>query len=138
MKPFMVDHLRHSIEKERLLIPESDEELYMQLISYVVIRTTQTGRPVFEAAGSAMDHAHDALMLALLAITQNYGEFFQVNYTTKTESFSNEFFIPNNNKSSNEDDKEVGKYMVSGRTKSLVSKNSIRKSAVAKIARKMF
>jgi hypothetical protein len=28
--------------------------------------------------------------------------------------------------------------MVSGRTKSLVSKSSIRKSAVAKIARKMF
>ena len=138
MKPFMVDNLRQFLEKERLLIPESDEELYMQLISYVVIRTTQTGRPVFEAAGSAMDHAHDALMLALLAITQNYGEFFQVNYTTKTESFSNEFFIPNNNKNSNEDDKEVGKYMVSGRTKSLVSKNSIRKSAVAKIARKMF
>ena len=138
MKPFMVDNLRQFLEKEIILIPESDEELYMQLISYVVIRTTQTGRPVFEAAGSAMDHAHDALMLALLAVTQNYGEFFQTNYTTKTESFSNEFFIPSNNKSSDEDDKEVGKYMVSGRTKSLVSKSSIRKSAVAKIARKMF
>jgi len=138
MKPFMVDNLRQFLEKEIILIPESDEELYMQLISYVVIRTTQTGRPVFEAAGSAMDHAHDALMLALLAVTQNYGEFFQTNYTTKTESFSNEFFIPSNNKNSDEDDKEVSKYMVSGRTKSLVSKSSIRKSAVAKIARKMF
>ena len=31
-----------------------------------------------------MDHAHDALMLALLAITQNYGDLMKSNYTTKT------------------------------------------------------
>ena len=71
MKPFMVDNVRQFLEKERILFPETDEELYLQLISYIVIRTTQLGRPIFEASGTAMDHAHDALMLALLAITQN-------------------------------------------------------------------
>jgi len=75
IKPYMVDNLRQFLEKEKIVFPESDEELYLQLISYVVIRTTQIGRPIFEASGTAMDHAHDALMLALLAITQNYGEF---------------------------------------------------------------
>lgn len=138
MKPFMVDNLRQFLEKERLAIPESDEELYVQLISYVVIRTTQTGRPVFEAAGSAMDHAHDALMLALLAITQNYGEFFKINYTTKTESFSNHFFLPTGDVNQDEEEKETGKYMTSGRIKALASKGSTRKSASARIARKMF
>jgi intein/homing endonuclease len=136
MKPFMVDNLRQFLEKERILIPESDEEIYMQLISYVVIRTTQTGRPVFEAAGSAMDHAHDALMLALLAITQNYGEFSQGNYATRTESFSNEFFMPKQNNSDSEDDKP--KFVISGRANALNSTGSFKRSTSSKKTRKMF
>lgn len=94
IKPYMVDNLRQYLEREVLNISEKDTEMYMQLISYVVLRTTQTGRPVFEAGGSAVDHAHDALMLGLLAITQNYGDLHKVKYATKTESFSNTFFIP--------------------------------------------
>jgi replicative DNA helicase len=136
MKPFMVDNLRQFLEKERILIPESDEEIYMQLISYVVIRTTQTGRPVFEAAGSAMDHAHDALMLALLAITQNYGEFSQGNYATRTESFSNEFFMPKQNNSDSEDDKP--KFVITGRANALNSTGSFKRSTSSKKTRKMF
>jgi replicative DNA helicase len=136
MKPFMVDNLRQFLEKERILIPESDEEIYMQLISYVVIRTTQTGRPVFEAAGSAMDHAHDALMLALLAITQNYGEFSQGNYATRTESFSNEFFMPKQNNSDSEDEKP--KFVITGRTNGLNSTGSFKRSTSSKKTRKMF
>jgi replicative DNA helicase len=136
MKPFMVDNLRQFLEKERILIPESDEELYMQLISYVVIRTTQTGRPVFEAAGSAMDHAHDALMLALLAITQNYGEFSQGNYATRTESFSNEFFMPKQNSSDSEDEKS--KFVITGRANALNSTGSFKRSTSSKKTRKMF
>ena len=135
IKPFMVDNLRQFLEKERILIPESDEELYMQLISYVVIRTTQTGRPVFEAAGSAMDHAHDALMLALLAITQNYGEFSKGNYITTTESFSNEFFVP---KKQDADEDKESKFMITGRVKNLVPSNGFKRSSSYKKSRKMF
>lgn len=136
MKPFMVDNLRQFLEKERILVPESDEELYMQLISYVVIRTTQTGRPVFEAAGSAMDHAHDALMLALLAITQNYGEFSQGNYATRTESFSNEFFMPKQN--SSDSGEEKSKFVITGRANALNSTGSFKRSTSSKKTRKMF
>jgi replicative DNA helicase len=108
IKPYMVDNLRQYLEREELCFPSSDEELYMQLISYVVVRTTSTGRPVFEAGGSAMDHAHDALMLALLAVSENYGDLNKVNYTTETNTFSNKFFIPTAT-ISDDDIEQVGK-----------------------------
>lgn len=133
IKPFMVDNLRQFLEREDIVFSESDEELYLQLISYVVVKTTSSGRPVFEAAGSAADHAHDALLLALLAITQNYGIFSKGNYNTKTESFSNEFFLPN----SSTNDNEENKINVS-RVKSLVPNRSFNRKPGAKIARRMF
>lgn len=105
IKPYMVDNLRQYLEKEVLNISEKDTEMYMQLISYVVLRTTQTGRPVFEAGGSAVDHAHDALMLALLAITENYSDLHKAKFATKTESFSNTFFMPQTKKGDEDDDK---------------------------------
>ena len=79
----------------------------MQLISYVVVRTTQTGRPVFEAGGSAVDHAHDALILALLAITENYSDLHKARFASRTESFSNTFFMPKpvNDTDDDKDDK---------------------------------
>jgi len=94
LKPYMVDNLRQYLERGQLCIPSTDDEMYMQLISYVVIRTTQTGRPVFEASGSAVDHAHDALLLALLAVAENYGEFSKTRAATNIETVSNSFFIP--------------------------------------------
>jgi replicative DNA helicase len=136
IKPFMVNNLRDYLEKERILFPESDEELYMQLISYVVVRTTSIGRPVFEASGSAMDHAHDALMLALLAITQNYGEFSKANFATNTHTFSNTFFIPelNNNK---DQDEEKPKTFITGRASKITSR-SMKKGSASRVSRKMF
>lgn len=134
MKPFMVDNLRQFLEREAILFPESDEELYLQLISYVVVRTTQTGRPVFEAAGSAMDHAHDALMLALLAITQNYGELSKVNYATNTETFSNNFYMPKKNTISDEETP----ILITGRASSLKPGSFSRKKTSTRISRKMF
>ena len=107
IKPYMVDNLTQYLEREAILFPASDEELYMQLISYVVVRTTQMGRPIFEAGGSAMDHAHDALMLALLAITQNYGDFSKLKVARNTESFSNTFFMPKTSSASDDGDKEA-------------------------------
>lgn len=135
IKPFMVDNLRQYLEREQVLFPESDEELYVQLISYVVVRTTSSGRPVFEAGGSAMDHAHDALMLALLAITQNYGEFSKTGFASNVESFSNNFMIQQNIDSDEQETKSV----LTGRVSSLTA-NTGRKSirSGTRIARKMF
>jgi replicative DNA helicase len=137
MKPFMVDNLRQYLEKEKILFSESDEELYLQLISYIVVRTTQTGRPVFEAGGSAMDHAHDALMLALLAITQNYGELMRTNYTTKTQSFSNTFYMPK--PSASDDDPAESKHTPSvGRADALTASRTGRMAGKPKLKRKIF
>jgi replicative DNA helicase len=136
MKPFMVDNLRQYLEKEKILFSETDEELYLQLISYIVVRTTQTGRPVFEAGGSAMDHAHDALMLALLAITQNYGDLMKSNYTTKTQSFSNTFYMP---KPSTSEDSVEPKHTPSvGRADALMASRIGRMASKPKLKRKIF
>jgi hypothetical protein len=138
MKPFMVNNLRDFLEKGSIFFPESDEELYMQLISYVVVRTTSVGRPVFEASGSAMDHAHDALMLALLAITQNYGEFSKASFAKNTQTFSNEFFLTS---AINKEDIEAspnGPAIISNRVSALsanMGRNVKRKN---KIPRRMF
>ena len=141
IKPYMVDNLRQYLEKELLMIPEKDNELYMQLISYVVLRTTQTGRPVFEAGGSAQDHAHDALILALLSITQNYGDLHKAKYTNNTSSFSNTFFMPGSG-DRDDDDTDTSKTKVGNRTEGLGARTSIRKSfarrASAPIKRQVF
>jgi len=137
MKPYMVDNLRQFLEREMVVFPESDEELYMQLISYVVVRTTATGRPVFEAGGSAMDHAHDALMLALLAITENYGDLNSVSFATGTGSFSNSFYMPINADESLDEDKETKKALVN-RTASLGVRSSFKKRPGTSYKRNMF
>jgi len=113
----------------------------MQLISYVVLRTTQTGRPVFEAGGSAVDHAHDALMLALLAITENYNDLHKAKFATRTESFSNTFFMPQLKKSNEDDDKIDSK--IPSRADALLPakfgyKKSFRARPNASIKRKTF
>lgn len=137
MKPFMVDNVRQFLEKEKIVFSESDEELYLQLISYVVVRTTQLGRPIFEASGTAMDHAHDALMLALLSITQNYGEFSKGNYAMNTETFSNDFYMPKVN--TVQDEEEKPKYAIVGRNSALTATKFKKKSSViSKPQRKMF
>ena len=94
VKPYMVDNLRQFFEKQLIMAPEHDEELYMQIISYVVARQTQLGRPVFESKDRAGDHALDALMLACLAITQNYGELLRMNIATDAFPVSNVNFLP--------------------------------------------
>lgn len=135
IKPFMVDNLRQFLEKGNIYFSANDEEMYMQLISYVVVKMTSSGRPVFEAGGSAVDHAHDALILALLAITQNYGEFSKGNYVSKTESFSNEFFLTKVTTNIDEDEKSTNK--VSGRVAALSAKRSSQVSS-SRINRRMF
>jgi len=142
IKPYMVDNLTQFLEKEQLLFPASDEEMYLQLISYVVVRTTQSGRPVFEAGGSAVDHAHDALMLALLAITQNYGDFSKLKVARNTESFSNTFFMPKTNGTKLDDDSDKGKpesgIMVTTKRNSDLMPGFKKGRPAKRVSRKMF
>jgi hypothetical protein len=123
IKPYMVDNLRQYLEKETILFPAEDDELYVQLISYIVLRTTQTGRPVFEAGGSAVDHAHDALVLALLSITENYSDLHKARFASNTETFSNTFFMPKQGQSEDGETENSSRF-VSGRNSNLV-KNKV-------------
>jgi replicative DNA helicase len=93
IKPYMVDNLRMMLEREQLLIPADDELLFKQLLGYVVARTTETGRPVFQSALEG-DHAHDALILAVLSIVQNYGELTKLRYARRAKAVSSESFLP--------------------------------------------
>jgi replicative DNA helicase len=136
LKPYMVDNVRQFLEREQLCIPVTDDELYMQLISYVIVRTTQTGRPVFEASGSAMDHAHDAMMLALLAINQNYGEFSKSKYAANVQSFSNTFFIPESQEVLSRQEKEEPTTKTKNGIK--ISRAGIRNRSSSSIKRSMF
>jgi len=137
MKPYMVDNLRQYLEREDILFSEDDEEMYLQLISYVVVRMTSSGRPVFEAGGSAVDHAHDALMLSLLAVTQNYGEFAKTNYADKTQSFSNEFFMTKPGTKDDEEEKNPSTF-ITGRVQALSTGMTRKKNSSSRISRKMF
>lgn len=92
IKPFMVDNLKQFLEKDMIRFPDHDEELYVQLSSYIVDRITNVGRPVFMAGGEAVDHAHDALILACLAITQNYGELMRLNIARYGKVISGDAF----------------------------------------------
>jgi len=99
VKPFMVETLRQMMERNQIHFPRHDTELYQQLTNYVVARTTATGKPVFEMTGKGEDgklgdHAHDALILACLAIEQNYGEWMKTNYATSGKVVSNAVFLP--------------------------------------------
>jgi replicative DNA helicase len=136
LKPYMVDNVRQFLEREQLCIPINDDELYMQLISYVIVRTTQTGRPVFEASGSAMDHAHDAMMLALLAINQNYGEFSKSKYAANVQSFSNTFFIPDGQEVLSRQEKEEPTTKTKNGIR--ISRAGIRSRSSSSIKRSMF
>lgn len=94
VKSFMVDNLYKMIEEEKIVFPSSDSELYFQLISYVVIRTASSGKPIFGAGGQAVDHAHDALILACLAVTQNFDDLFNVKYASRAVSISSDALLP--------------------------------------------
>jgi replicative DNA helicase len=140
IKPYMVDNLRQYLEKEAIAFSASDEELYIQLISYVVVKKTSTGRPVFEAGGSAVDHAHDALILALLAITENYGALHKMNFASKAGTFSNTFFMP---KKIDEEDGEEKSAVINRdtlkSTSATTGRRKMRRSNISKsVTRKMF
>lgn len=94
IKPFMVDNLRQFLENGVIKFPQDDEELFAQLLEYYVSRHTASGRPVFEAPDRVGDHAHDALILACLSITQNYGDLMKVDFATLGRVVSNVNILP--------------------------------------------
>ena len=93
IKPFMVDNLYRMLEEDLIMFSGDDEELYFQLISYVVLRKTVYGDPVFGMGGEAQDHAHDALILACLAYAENYDQLLKARYATKVLTFSNKIIL---------------------------------------------
>lgn len=94
LKPFMVDNLRYMLEQKKIVFNPADEDLYLQMISYIVIRTSISNRPVFGPGGSAPDHAHDALLLAAFAVTYNYDTLLNPDYAVRGVSVSNDTFLP--------------------------------------------
>lgn len=94
IKPYMVNNLSDLLQRGEIFFPGEDEELYMQLISYVVIRKSDTGKIVFGSSGTQQDHAHDALILACLAYTENYSDLHKINVARRAISVSNAPFLP--------------------------------------------
>lgn len=94
LKPFMVENLRFLLEKQDIVFSSHDEDLYLQLISYIVTAVTETGRPKFGSGGAAPDHAHDALILAAFAFTHNYDKLLNPDYAVNAVSISNQAFLP--------------------------------------------
>lgn len=93
LKPFMIDSLIYQLEQSNIQFG-SDDELFLQLISYIKIRETESGNPVFAPGGETVDHAHDALVLALYALVDNYDAMLSGPASQAPKSFSNSFFMP--------------------------------------------
>ena len=73
-------------------------------------------------------------MLALLAVSQNYGEFSKTKYADNVESFSNTFFMPPEQRVTNSEETET-----SGRADKLkIHRAGLRKKTTTRINRSMF
>lgn len=142
LKPFMVDNLYQMLENEMILFSNHDEELYYQLISYIVIRTSSTGRPIFAAGGQAQDHAHDALVLACFAIADNYDELLNPSFASKSISVSSQAFMPMFDVESREDEEIVEEIWGDTGSAPVKIKRSmsynLRGSRINSVQRKMF
>jgi replicative DNA helicase len=74
MKPFMVNQLALTIERNRLILSPFDEKLHQQLVDYVVEKVTDTGVPKYT---SKNEHFVDALGLAHLAFVLKFPDLTQ-------------------------------------------------------------
>lgn len=84
LKPFMVNQLQISFERDRMILSPFDEVLHKQLMDYEVVRVGNSG-PVFT---SKNEHFVDALGLAHLAFVL---EFPDLTGTIKTPDNSSKF-----------------------------------------------
>lgn len=138
IKPLMVDNLGTLLEKARILFPTHDEDLYQQLTAYILVKTSESGKPVFEMAGGLPDHAHDALLLAAFAVSHNYDDLFRLKYATSAKSFSNE--ILTNKQVTNSDNIDYPDEVPTPRsvTRAMTLGSKMRSGGVGGIKRKMF
>ena len=83
MKPFMVNQLTVSFDRERIVLSPFDDILHKQLIDYNVERISQSGIPVYT---SKNEHYVDALGLAHLAFVL---EFPNLTAMIKKPTFTN-------------------------------------------------
>lgn len=94
LKPFMVSNLKEMLERGKIVFPKTDDLIYDQLTHYIVSRSTSSGRAVFEMSKSDLgDHVHDALILACLAVTQNYDDLMKSNHAKHGYVVSNKTFL---------------------------------------------
>jgi hypothetical protein len=75
-KDFLIENAVRVFEDKKLWYPLEDEMMRRQLLNYVVLRTTPTGRKVHGPENDIIgDHRLDALMLALGGLSLEYGVF---------------------------------------------------------------
>lgn len=120
LKPFMVDNLYQMLEREKIVFSGEDTELFVALLSYIVLRVSANNKPVFAAGGSTTDHAHDALILACFAIAENYDELLNPIFASRSFSVSNDAFLPTF-EITTEKEKEIAEDLWGGATKGPVS-----------------
>jgi len=89
-KPFLVESAVRRFENEDIKFPASDEELFRQLVGYIIDHLTTAGRPVYKADPEHGDHTLDALMLAIVAFTIEKGAFSRPTYVS-TMGFTGHF-----------------------------------------------
>ena len=78
-------------------------------------------------------------MLALLAITQNYGDLNTLSVASNTETFSNKFYMPLANQLTEDDEpKDSPKHSLVGRAAPLSSRSSFKKRSGTNFRRTMF
>ena len=83
MKPFMVNQLKLSFERDRMILCPFDEILHKQLIDYVVEKITENGMPKYT---SKNEHFVDALGLAHLAFVLKFPDLTQAIKSIKNTS----------------------------------------------------
>lgn len=79
VKPFMVNQLTMSFERDRIMMSPWDEVLSKQLTDYEIERVSQSGQPIFTSKDEhfcdAMALAHLAFVLEFKDLTKNIKEF---------------------------------------------------------------
>lgn len=143
LKLFMVDNLFKMLEKDQLRFSMDDDEMYMELISYIRVRESITGKPIFGMSGDVKDHAHDALLLACFAIADNYDELLNPVYASFSIPISNSNFLPTF-ELTNKQDEELAKEIYEDKPAPVMLKRPMagfsmrRNSSGMSIQRKMF
>ena len=101
-KPFLVDNAVNLYEKRKVMIAKNDEKFLSQLLGYMQLKISATGRPVFGSMDEERigDHALMAWMMALLGHTEKYGDIIVPMDLVKPRAFdSNLALVPGDTRS---------------------------------------